>query len=185
MDENTAKIAQGLRYCVKAYQAKHSKFEFDEDTTMIYIRLLSDLDGDAVLGACLDHISKSSWFPGVDELRKRAIKISKGTKKEITALEAWGMALKSYNFVGAKEEMSPLIEKTVESLGGWTRLGRSTNTTADRARFVEAYNSFLDRDLDSAVTLPIVNDLKKAMDAKQLGTGTEKEVKSLVEKFTE
>ena len=179
---NSVAIAQALAVAVKAYRAKHPKFVFDKDTSTVYMRLLADLPGAAVMGAVLDHISKSPWFPGVDEIRAKAAEIMTNGSAQLTPYEAWAEVLKVFSSIGPREHENQLVEKTVQSMGGWLVLGASTNQIADRARFVESYNIFITREKNTLVTLPVVRELTAAMsDPEQLGSA---EVKQLVAQFT-
>ena len=180
MEPNKDMILKGLAVVVKAFRAKHPKYVFDKHTSSIYLQLLSDLPGEAVYAACLDHISKSPFFPGVSDIRERATEIMTQGSRRLTPHEAWAEVLRTFGEIGERRHDDPLVEKTVQSLGGWRVLGMSDNQVADRARFIESYNIFVEREKASVITLPIVNQVEAGDQPRQL---VEREVRLLVERL--
>jgi hypothetical protein len=149
---------------LKILAATYPGYDLGEDTPDIYYSVLKDIPFDVLKTAALDHISRSPWFPKVCELRKAAVDIAMDSRRFPNAYDAWGemdYAIRRWGRDRKPDFDNPVLERTIASLG-WRNLCMSTNQVADRARFIEAYNIYLQRSIDEAVTLPQV----KALSAK-------------------
>jgi len=137
----------------------YPKNELNQTTIELYAKLLADLDDELLKAATLDHISKSQWFPTIAELRGAANKIS--TPELEPAAEAWGIAHNAMCSCGRTwnyKFANPIITKCMDSMN-WNYLCMSTNSVADRARFIELYNEYVRRFKESSETLPMVKAL--------------------------
>ena len=67
----------------------------------LYIQLLADIPARVLEKSALDHISRSSFFPSVAELRQTAFRLIEMTRPEPTEYEAWS-------------EVQDEIQKTLE-----------------------------------------------------------------------
>lgn len=54
----------------------------------------------------------------------------------------------------AEDWSSPLIQKTIDGIGGWTALQMSDNAIADRSQFIRAYERYTLRQMQVARLLP-------------------------------
>ena len=140
--------------------AKDATPETLDGTLEVYQRLLGDLPVKAIEAAALDHVSRCKWFPTIAEIREKAIVIKLPTQP--TAMEAWGEVSKAILSIGSWSPQPrfthPTIDKTVTAMG-WVDLCRSEDGIADRARFIQAYDRFVQRQHDDALTLPKVREV--------------------------
>lgn len=148
-------IAQIINFLIHAYPRQ----EIAEGTIKVYKETLRDIDPDLLKSAVLKHISKSPWFPSVSELRDCAASLIEQANGEPDAFTAWAEVMQQIRHVGSWGEptfSNPRIDKAVRGIGGWRELCLSENTIADRARFVEAYNTYQTRDKDDRRMLPAI-----------------------------
>ncbi len=113
-------------------------------TSVVYERMLADLDWAAANAAVERLLATSRFMPTVAEIRETTMALTVGEQKP--GGEAWGEVIR---MIGAKGYMrlpgrdfefsDPTIARCV-SLMGWERLCSSENETADRARFTELYD---------------------------------------------
>lgn len=149
----------------------------------VWAALLSDLPGDILKAAALQHMAGSKWFPQVAELRELAAALL--VERPATAMEEWGVVvdtfsdLRFYRYADGYHEFptfeNPITARVVAAMG-WARLKESEDYTADRARFIQAYDTLAQRSAEDARVLPQVT---AAAEAYRLGTGHER-VKQLV-----
>lgn len=121
--------------------ALYPKFELTRPTIRAYTTILGDLSEEALEAAAKDLGSRSTFFPAAAELRQAAFDLQQRIEDVPTAYEAWGEVCRAFAGAGRglPEFSHELIGDTVKAVGGWRMLGMSTNQTADRARFIEAY----------------------------------------------
>lgn len=146
----------------------------------IWKQTLSDIDGDLLRLAALKIISTSKWFPSVAELRGAALDISEPNHCR-TGIEAWGDVIKAFHNVGiysVPKFNDPVVANVVRLLG-WQALCASEDQTADRARFIDGYNSILANRRNDALMLP---EVKQAM--QQIGAHQD-EARAEIKKLTE
>lgn len=165
-------IAQILNFLIDAYPRQ----EITEGTVKIYKETLKDIDPALLKAAVLAHISKSLWFPSVSELRDCAASLIEKATGEPDAFTAWDEVWRKISLVGSygtPEFSHPRIERTVRGIGGWRTLCMSENSIADRARFVEAYNTYQTRDKEDRRMLPAVhNAITQLAESKRLTLGS-------------
>ncbi len=146
---------------MKILTATYPGYPVSEETVNIYFAVLEDIPYDVLKTAALDHISRSPWFPKVSELRKAAVDIALDSRRSPSAYDAWGeleRAIRRWGRDRKPDFDNPILERTVAALG-WRNLCMSTNQIADRARFIEAYNIYRQRQVDDVVTIPQVREL--------------------------
>jgi len=145
-------------------------------TTELYYQMLRDLPDATIEAAVRQRIaSENPFFPRVGELRQLAIDIASGADSVLPAPEAWGKLLKwirrygsGYQYWMASGPTDPpqlpaLVKKAADAIGGVSYIGTSENLTADRARFIEAYNVFLQRARERVAMLPQVREARKQL----------------------
>lgn len=160
-------------------------FEINKNTPGAYHRMLQDLDDEVLEAAVLQHISSSKFFPTPHELRDAAANIELGIDELPPAMEAWGQVVAAMNggldhyeegkFIHYGMDNSPcfdnpVLAQTVEAMG-WRRLCLSTNEVSDRARFIETYNTYLQRGRQEAVKLPEIRQLAARLRAPGIPAG--------------
>lgn len=160
-----------INFLIDAYPRQ----EIREGTVEVYMETLKDIDPDLLKAAVLAHIAKSPWFPSVSELRDNAAGLLEKASGEPDAFTAWGEVVNEISRVGSygKPVFScERITETVRGIGGWLTLCMSENVIADRARFVEAYNTYQARDKETRRMLPSVqNAIAQLATSKRLSLG--------------
>lgn len=153
----------------------------------LYYQVLRDLPDVAVEAAARQRLaSDNPFFPRAGELRQLAVDIISGADQVMPAQEAWGRLMRRIRHYGSDpqfwisptgERLSPLpelVKCAVNAIGGLAYIGMSDNLPADRARFIEAYNVFVDRARERIGMLPEVMEARLALAderAKLLGDG--------------
>ena len=158
-------------------------------TTELYYQMLRDLPDETIEAAVRQRIaSENPFFPRVGEIRQAAIDIASGADAVLPAPEAWGQLLRwirrfggGYQIWTAEGPMDPpalppLVKKVADAIGGVSYIGMSENRPADRARFIEAYDIFVQRERSRIGMLPEVRAARRALAAERarlLGDGKE------------
>jgi hypothetical protein len=140
-------------------------------TMNLYVDMLRDIP-DQILETATRHVisrHKYNSWPTIAEIRESCIDIQTGAANFPTAFDAWDTvitAIRQYGYYRRPLfEDNPLIDKTINGIGGWAALCHSENQVADRARFVECYTLYLKRATEDTYTLPEVSDLAKRLTA--------------------
>jgi hypothetical protein len=122
----------------------------------IYHMILSDIPKDALEAGAKTYLATSNaFFPSPGQWRQAALDVVLSNAAP-SAMEAWGEVLRQIEISGYYREpefSSPLIEKIVNQFG-WQNLCSSENQVADRARFLQAYESALQTASSDARMLP-------------------------------
>jgi hypothetical protein len=132
---------------------------FGDEQTKAYIATLADIDGELLKAATLRYIENNQYpriaTPG--ELRQYAAEIVTQAQGLPAGAEAWGEVMKQLRDVGswgAPSWSSPMIAAAVQDVGGWMYLCMTENVTADRARFIAAYDERMKRRTQDMMQLP-------------------------------
>jgi hypothetical protein len=156
-------------------------FKLSSSAIEVYVRLLADIPGLVLEQSALDHISRSTFFPSIAELRTAAFSIIEAAHPIPTEYEAWSEVRSEIQRVGygnPPQFDNPLTAQVVEQLG-WRYLCLSENPVADRAHFVQAYQVLAERERDSAHRLQMVTEfiaVLKSADLPKLTIGEQLQV---------
>jgi hypothetical protein len=126
----------------------------------IYVGLLADIPAHVLEKSALDHISRSSFFPSIAELRSAAFSIIEAADPVPTGYEAWSDVQAEIQRVGHCKQPqfdNPIAAQVVKQLG-WHYLCLSENPVADRAHFIQAYQAIAERQRNSAHRIPLVTE---------------------------
>ena len=140
----------------------HPRQQVAPGTLDVYYTVLRDLDVKALQAAVLHLLTESKWFPTIAELRAAAFELPELVGEANDAYAAWDSVLQEIRrtgYSGVPEFRSELVKVTVDRIGGWRNLCMSTNTVADRSRFVQAYDLLLKRERTQTRMLPQVREL--------------------------
>ena len=139
--------------------AAYPRADIGKDTVKVYTMALADIDADLLQAAVLHHLTNHKWFPTVAELRKAAADIVNRGDGQPDAYEAWGEVMRQVRHVGSwgNPAFTGLTAKALDAIGGYKFVCLTENITADRARFIAAYNQFRERQIEEQTTLPSVN----------------------------
>jgi len=132
-----------------------------------YHMILGDLDAKMLELAAKEMGRKKTFFPTAGEIRKAAWALVEKANGIPSANDAWAEVCKSFGshgyYRGAPDWSNPLIGKAIAGIGGYAALCISENPPADRARFLQAYDSYLERERDDAAMLPEVRDVVRQL----------------------
>ena len=148
-----------VRGLLRAISGAYPTFELTDDRVSIYVKLLADLDADALIAACQQHIATSKFPPTVAELREACTHL---TRSALPAwADAWGEVLEAIRRVGYLGQPSfshPLIAQAVQGMGGWKVMCQMEigETSTWRAQFRDVYNAYASRATATANLLPDV-----------------------------
>jgi hypothetical protein len=189
-DQSFFPTVTDLRRAAKAKQigrvlatlaAAYPRFELPVETLRVYTRLLSDIPGDVLEAAALQHASNNAFFPTVAELRAAAFSLAEQAVQQPSGFEAWEEVTRAISRYGYLREPGvdfqwshDLIGRTVAALGGWKFLCESENPQADRARFLQGYDVFVQRQRDSQRMLPMVRGQLERLSAARQPTALPK-----------
>lgn len=139
-----------------------AKIELSEERIQAYHRILADIPHDILELAAMQVAVNNTFFPAVADIRKAACDLIAQAEGVPTAWEAWKEVVKSFSthgfYRGAPEWSHPLVGQAVDAIGGYAALCHSENSIADRARFVQCYDSLLTRDKEQRQMLPEVRE---------------------------
>lgn len=148
------------------------KQPYTKRTVDLYWRCLGDIDDDILKAATVQCVTTRTFWPRIAELRQAAFDIMCNKAGLPTAYEAWGMVDRHRKrnrmvlrdgCLYKKVILSEPIERAVRAMGGWDRLGNSDNYSADRARFIEAYEALATKQSDARQALPEVRQLAERL----------------------
>ena len=159
----------------------YPSFQLSSSAIEVYVRLLADIPSLILEQSALDHISRSTFFPSIAELRSAAFSIIEAVDPIPTEYEAWSEVQSEIHRVGHRDPPqfdNPLTAQVVEQLG-WRYLCLSENPVADRAHFVQAYQALGERQRSSARRLQMVTEFitaLKSADHPKLTMGEQEQV---------
>ena len=148
-----------VRGLLRAISGAYPTFELTDDRVSIYVKLLADLDAEALIAATQQHIATSKFPPTVAELREACASL---TRPALPAwADAWGEvldAIRRVGYLGRPSFSHPLITQAVHSMGGWKLLCAMeiSETATQRAQFRDVYNAYASRATATANLLPDV-----------------------------
>ena len=130
---------------------------------------LADIPDDLLRAAAKTVLSEAVFFPKVADVRAMAFRLQKDAHNVPEAEEAWGQLIRWLRATahilcddGVIRKKPPLpdhIQKAVDAIGGLEVFGTSDNAVSDRARFIAAYERFMERAKHQATMLPEVKQL--------------------------
>lgn len=142
-------------------------------TMKLYVEMLSDIPDDVLAMGTRHVISRHKYntWPTIAEIRETCIDLQTGAANYQNAYDAWESVIKAIRRNGYMRrpvfEANPLIDKAIDAVGGWRLLCLSEDVTADRSRFIQAYESFFKRAADDTHMLPEVRALTKQLAGNQ------------------
>ena len=142
----------------------YPSFKLSSTAIEIYVQLLEDIPG-MILGQCaLDHISRSSFFPSIAELRIAAFSILEAMDHLPSGYEAWAEVqaeIQHIGYLGSPCFQNRITKKVVDQLG-WRNLCLSDNQVGDRIHFIQSYQSILEQERADSRRLQVVNEFIKS-----------------------
>ncbi len=148
--------------------AAYPHFELREQTVEVYVMAFHDVPEQVLEAAAKDCITTNKFFPSVAELRDRCFEIFTGARYAPSAYDAWAEvigAISTHDALHRPSFSTPAINRALQGIGGWRHVCLSENIVADRARFYQAYESILRRDMRQAKMLPEVREMTQRLAA--------------------
>lgn len=146
---------------VAKMSAAYPNWNPNEFTIQVYFEDLQDIDGE-LLKLAADYCRTEpgrKFAPSTGELRGAVADLQGRSNNVPLPGEAWQEVItqitENGGDFGRPVWSHPLVEKTVRALG-WVNLRMSENSMADRARFLEIYETYAERAKRDTVTLPQV-----------------------------
>lgn len=156
-----------VMFMLAAYPVQRTKLTVDDVAGMVatYTAILADLPLAEVRAAATRVMRTAKFIPSAAEIREAVVVVMSGARK--TGAEAWGEFLKLVGRYGSGRvpAMSVMLDgesderkffvgdrvlfNVISSLG-WRALCLSEDQTADRARFIAAYEAIADRERKEA-----------------------------------
>ncbi len=136
-------------------------FNPTELTVETYFQMLQDVPADELKAATLHCIGElgRKFGPSVGEIRGMVAELRKLISNTPSSYEAWQEVIEQMQInggdFGKPVWTHPLVERAVRILG-WRNLRLSEDMTADRARFIGAYEQLLTRSTNEEMMLPEV-----------------------------
>jgi hypothetical protein len=140
-------------------------YQLSSSAVEVYVRLVSDLPGLVLEQAALDHISRSTFFPSIAELRSTAFSIIEAADPVQNEYDAWADVQEEIHKLGycnPPQFDNPITAQVVDQLG-WRDLCLSENPVADRAHFVQAYRALAEGERIRAHRLHMVSEFIAAL----------------------
>ncbi len=147
-----SEVIRVLAVLSAAYPKEAAAYGEKTVTGELYIRMLADIPGKWLEAGALQHISNSTWFPLIAELRKAAFDIQESVHPLPDAYTAWAEVqnlIPSVTHLGTPTFSHPLIQETVD-LFGWRFLCLSEDMVSNRSHFIKAYEAKVEQRRASA-----------------------------------
>ena len=141
----------------------YPRYTLEPRVVRTWYAILGDLEPDLLKAAVLQIASENRPFlPAPGEVRQCAFDLVERHSNFPTAWDAWAEVCKrigDHGYVRMPEFTHPLIKHTVDCVGGWLQLCWSENAVADRARFIQAYETLAKRKRTQSRMLPQVREV--------------------------
>ena len=144
----------------RLFMEEYPKMEISDERHQIWMTLLDSIGNEVVEGAALHILStRSDWPPDIALLRTTALALSSGELAAMTGAESWGNILRLIG--GMNVPLTTREAAAFKATGSLYDLKRSTNTAADRARYISAYDALATRAQQTRELLPAVASLNE------------------------
>ena len=149
----------------------YPRYTLEPRVVRTWYAILGDLDPELLKAAVLQIASENRPFlPAPGEVRQCAFDLVDRQSDVPTAWDAWSEVCKRFGTHGharLPEFSHPLIKRAIDGVGGWRMLCMSENAVADRARFVQAYETLAKRERAQSRMLPQVREMLELASGKR------------------
>lgn len=175
----------------------YPRYQIGKDTARVYYQLLKDIPADEMKAAASICATTKTFFPSVHELRFAVADLRKRLSDIPDAYEAWEDILKAGNgrtaWIEETEEGAvihhgeyqfkhPIVKVVAQRLGWPDGFPLDDNIMADRAHYLKAYESAMNKAVNESVELPEVREyLDSAREQRALDSG--QQIKLLAERM--
>ncbi len=156
-------MAQILAVLGVSYPRQAIRADVLKLTTTVWLDLLGDIPLDQIKLAVHHHCTNSQWFPSVAEIRQAAFDLGESESDRLTAGDAWAEVQDQMRHGGhwdAPQFSHPRIQQAVDAIGGWRNVCTADMgaMTADRARFIQMFERYEQRERTDRRMLPAVRE---------------------------
>jgi hypothetical protein len=138
---------------------------WDDTSTATYAMDLADIDPDVLTVVAQDLRRSARYMPTIGELRAAALALTGDRVPDVG--DAWAEvqhALRHVGRYGVPDWSHPVIERTVEALGGWHALCNANDEQPwTRRDFERTFNRYAEREQHDAITGPVLGALVGSM----------------------
>lgn len=180
---------------LKIILAAYPRFEVSEETVRVWGMFMADLDDELLQAAVARFISSSNhaFPPSIPEVRQQATEIRREITGVPSSFEAWEEVIKAPTpspyrqfrdgkfFEPEQYQWSHEAVALVAKRLGWGKGFPGSNTEADRAHFLKAYDAEVNKRLKSETQIPQVTAYIETERSKHL-LDVAGEIKVLAEK---
>ncbi len=128
-----------------------------EKTPEVYELLFKDINPAALLTSALHLCTTQEWPPAPSQLRTQAAYLSEGMLEPYSAFDAWGRVLARLG--DDSVELSEMEKMALEKTKSLYDLKRSTKIEIDRAAFIRAYKTIIEKKRLAMIALPRVKQM--------------------------
>lgn len=160
-----SEIKQLFKLVLSGWATQRSRLDEGDiaNMTKLYTAGLMDLDYGVAEAAVIRIVHTSKFLPTVAEIREAAGVVKHGNQR--TGMEAWGEVLQKIRTFGLRRDSTPtrgefffadpITERVVLAMN-WEVLcaGEGDQITADRARFIAAYDRIAETERSNAASSP-------------------------------
>lgn len=189
---------QTIQAVLKTIRAAYpGRFEIAEDSVKVWASFVQDIDDELLYAAVARFVSSAdhAFPPSIPEIRRAATDIRSEVIGVPTAWEAWAEVLKAplpstvrpfrdgaFHEPDEYQWSHEIVGKVARQLGWHRRQFPGTNLEADRAHWVRAYDSAVQKMLKAETQLPLVTQYIAGQQQKLFDVTDQ--VKQLTEKRT-
>lgn len=161
---------------VMSLSAAFPNWKTNAYTVEVYFQDLQDIPDDELMiaaQACRSQAGRQ-FAPSTGELRGAVAELRRAVVNLPSPMQAWGevcrQIVENGGDFGKPVWSNPLIEQVVNSMG-WRNLRMSEDPTADRARFIQAFERLSERAQAQEMYVPAVRNYIEAKGGHLLGVG--------------
>ena len=176
MPSTIVELAKILGTVLENFPAMQRQMDTEARLKMFraYHLILGDLDANLLLKAALGLVGTATFYPSAGELRRAYFDLLDMANNIPDAYQAWA-EVKALFRRGYSRMRPPTAESVthsrvlaaLEGIGGWLALCSSENDVADRARYIQAYETYTKREQYTERMLPGVMETAKRLVATQ------------------
>lgn len=182
MPNTLPQLAKILGTMMLSFPAFSKKMTGPERKAMFraYHEILGDLDAETLHRVAKSLTGTATFYPSAGELRRAYFDLVDSAQGIPDAYQAWAevkaLFRRGYSRMHPPNEKSvthPRVLAALEGIGGWRALCTSENDMADRARYIQAYQTYTKREQYTERMLPGTMEVARALVARQRKALTE------------
>lgn len=182
MPNTLVQLSKILGTLFTSYPAFAKKLSGAERKEMfrVYHMVLGDLEPELLLKAAMGLVGSNTFYPSAGELRRSYFDLVDSAANVPDAYQAWAevkaLFRRGYSRMHpptAESVTHPRVLAALDGIGGWRALCTSQNDVADRARYIQAYQTYTKREQYTERMLPGTMEVARRLVARQRKALTE------------